>query len=335
MSRQVRYRVAAVVVSGLIFGAPLLTNGTASAEQLDPNDRRVIFSGDGVLGLTCESKPSVESMTVPPDSVVKVQNRTGHDARLELGGVERGTVPQDGSADLVFRRGTTSVVLTPECDNGDDAIPMIVTAEPSAPAGRPDPPQAQPGSGVATLVRPPASRPSIRTPAGSLRSGLAPTAQRPVRTGTRLSRPGTRRTSVERPQAAMSDPGAMPQRDAGQDSRRGSARGTGGVGAPAVTGLLPGEQRALPPRPSPSSPSPAAADALPGSTAGVAPEPAGVPTAVAQSSGMAEPFASVGPIREGRPIGLLGITAIVCVLGVSIAAIRAFVSQRASRANMS
>ncbi|MBB2944765.1 hypothetical protein FB565_004498 [Actinoplanes lutulentus] len=326
MSRRVRYRVAAVFLCGLIFGAPLLASGTASAEQLDPGDRRVSFNGDGVLGLTCESKPSVESMKVPADSVIQVRNRTGHDARLKLGNVEKGTIPEDGSADLVFRRGTTSVMLTPECDHGEDVVPMIVTAEPSATSGRPNL-SPRPQGGAATLSKPSGSGSPARTHGGSSKSGAASAAQRPDR-GANSSRTDSRRTATDRPQASVSSAAsaaAMPQGAVSQRLRAKPVRGTGGVGAPAFAGMPPGKAVSKKTAPATDSVIPSISDEF-----AVPVLDDEEPSAVAAT----DPVAAVGPIREGKPIGLLGMTALVCVLGVSIAAIRAIVSQRASRTNV-
>ncbi|HYN93301.1 MAG TPA: hypothetical protein VES42_05590 [Pilimelia sp.] len=47
----------------------------------------------------------------------------------------------------------------------------------------------------------------------------------------------------------------------------------------------------------------------------------------------AEPLGSVEPVSDKEPIGLLALIATVCVLGVSIGAIRAILAQRASRAS--
>src|SRR3954453_11681727 len=101
MSRQVRYRVTALVLGGFLLGAPLLTNGTASAEQIEGVGRQVVFTGGGVLGLSCRSHPSVGSLTVPADSTLQLVNRTGHNARLELGGQTKGTIPDNGSTAVV------------------------------------------------------------------------------------------------------------------------------------------------------------------------------------------------------------------------------------------
>jgi hypothetical protein len=75
------------------------------------------------------------------------------------------------------------------------------------------------------------------------------------------------------------------------------------------------------------------------------PDVAGAGTSVAESPPQvnvgepgadlaAEPLGSVEPISGDGPIGLLAIIAIVCVLGVSVGAMRAILSQRASRASL-
>ncbi len=60
MSRQFRYRLAAIALGGFLFGAPMLTNGWASAERLPEGARQVTFAGGGVFGLSCRSRPDVE-----------------------------------------------------------------------------------------------------------------------------------------------------------------------------------------------------------------------------------------------------------------------------------
>jgi hypothetical protein len=332
MSRQFRYRMAALMLSGLIFGAPLLTNGTASAEQVDESDRQVTFDG-GVLGLSCESRPNVESLTVPAESVVKVHNRTGHDARLRLGGTSKGTVPENGSAEVVFRRGTTSVLLTPDCAAGGDALPVMVTAEPSNPS-TPDPLPAPSGGKAATMMSRPAGSPTDSRAGSALPDSASP-AQRPARTAAGSSRSGTRKAPGARPASATSAAQAMPQGGASPRLKIKSARGTAGVGVPAFAGMPPGERRTI----LPTTSAPAAAADVPAAHQAqtATPTAEGVPvpeTTVPVSGTVAEPVAAVGPIREGRPIGLLGLTALVCVIGVSTAAIRAIVSQRASRTNI-
>lgn len=350
MSRQFRYRMAALGLSGLIFGIPLLTNGTASAEQVEANDRRVSFGGAGVLGLSCGSKPSVESMTVPASSVVRVVNQTGHDAQLRLAGAPRGTIPADGAAEVVFRRGTTAVMLAPDCAHGAQAaLPVLVTASPSASSGDPDPTPVPPGDDASTLMSKPAGQgPPSRVTAGSALPDSVVPASRPARTSAKDSRRGARRPAESRPatppRTATTASQTMPQGDVGARLKTKPLRGTAGIGVPAFAGMPPGEGKTiLPGAPGASSaPAPARATApvtglpalSPSSVPPVDPGVGGPRAAEPTSLGAAEPVAAVGRIEEGHPLGLLGLTALVCVLGVATAAIRAIVSQRASRANM-
>ncbi|WP_436525155.1 hypothetical protein [Actinoplanes sp. HUAS TT8] len=324
MSRQFRYRMAALVASGLIFGVPLLTNGTASADQLEPGDRRVTFDG-GVLGLSCGSRPNVEKLSVPAESTLHLVNRTGHDARLELAGKPRGVIPEDGTAEVLFRRGTTPVVLTPDCSGSDDPLPMLVTAVPSTPSTFADP---SPDDADATTL------PSIVAGgSGPSASGSALPASGSSRF--RTAHPGQSSGHHRSPDdraaraGASGDAAAETHKDKVKDrvSRTAEARD------PAFAGMPPGGRRTtLLPADSQST-GVAAADTVPLSSASADsaafPQVDDVTTAPA-----AEPVAAIEPMRTGRPIGLLGLTAMVCALGVLTAAIRAIVSQRASRANL-
>src|SRR5690348_1328523 len=134
MSRQVRQRVTAIVLGGLIFGVPMLAIGSARADPIPEGNRAVTFSGTGMFSVACGSRPSTESMTVPAQSTIRVVNQTGYAAELLLGGDTKGTVPDDSSTDVIFRRGTTSVALRPNCAIGDDSTPVMITASPSASA---------------------------------------------------------------------------------------------------------------------------------------------------------------------------------------------------------
>jgi hypothetical protein len=324
MSRQFRYRMAALGLSALIFGAPLLTNGTASAEQVEANDRQVSFGGAGMLGLSCGSKPSVESMTVPASSVVRVVNQTGHDAQLKLAGTPKGTIPADGAAEVVFRRGTTAVLLTPDCSLGEAAMPVLVTAAPSASAEEPGPTPVPASGGASAVMSKPATgsgSPSRASVGSALPDSIAP-ASRPVRTSSGDSRRGVRRPAETRPATVMPTTAAR--------IKSKSLRGTAGIGAPAFAGMPPGDRKTIVP-PSPPQSRAAAPMATETETGGVVPV---VETTEPGGFQAAEPVAAVGRIEDGHPLGLLGLTALVCVLGVATAAIRAIVSQRASRANM-
>jgi hypothetical protein len=307
MSRQVRHRITALVAGGLLLGVPLLTDGTANAGQTGEAGRQVVFGGGGVLGLSCRSQPEVESMTVPADTTVRVVNHTGHSAQLRLGGTVRGRVPDDGSTEVMFRRGTTAVLLSPACALSDQSTPLMVTAIPSDPAAMPDPIPAPSDAAAPSADQgsPSASTGGSALPDSTSAGPAHPTS--PPATGARSSRPAGAATVVQ----------AMPQGgSASSRLARKTLRGTGGA-APAFSGMPPGDAKRL---------------LSGGPTIGLSqvtdvPPVDAPPTAVVA----AEPVAAMASVPESQPIGLLAVTAAVCVLGVAAGAIRAIVSQRASR----
>ncbi|MFI1992429.1 hypothetical protein [Actinoplanes sp. NPDC020271] len=323
MSRQFRYRMAALVASGLIFGVPLLTNGTASADQFAPGDRRIIFDG-GMLGFSCGSQPNVEKLTVPAESTLHVINRTGHDARLELAGRPGGVIPDNGAAEVLFRRGITPVILMPDCSGSDDPVPMLVTAVPSASATLADP---RPGdSSRMTLPSRVGGAPGQSSRGGSARADTRSPRVRPLQTAGqgRFHAQDDQRARTGASSSASAAPGgATSHQIKDRIARTAEARD------PAFAGMPPGG-RGKQAHADGAVPGVTSADALSLSSAADplarSEEPVAAPAA--------EPVAAVGPLRTGRPIGLLGMTAIVCMLGVLTAAIRAIVSQRASRANL-
>ncbi len=319
MSRQVRHRLTAMVLGGLLLGAPLLTNGTANAEQAEAGGRQIVFAGGGVLGLSCRSTPEVGAMTVPADSTVRVVNRTGHDARLRLGGATKGTVPDDGATEVVFRRGTTAVLLSPDCPLGAESTPVLITATPSAPATTTPDPTPAPADGSGS--------PSPSDPGSPPTSGgtTMPDSSTPTHTkGTPpRNRPGTKPPKVTKPvtKPAATSAVAMPQGGAVTRVRTGATTTGTGTTTPTFAGMPPGDRKTVVAGvPTIDLPS----------TAGMAPAaPAEPPTHVAA----AEPVASMAPMEDG-PIGLLAVVAAVCAVGVAVGAIRAFASERASRATI-
>jgi hypothetical protein len=319
MSRQVRYRVAALVLGGLLLGAPLLINGTASADQVTDGARQVVFDGGGMLAISCRSQPEVGSLTVPADSTVRVVNRTGHSARLRLGGTTKGTVADNGATEVVFRRGTTAVQLSPTCALGDESTPLLVTAVPTDPATMPDPmPAPTDTDGPTGPVAEPAQA-STPSAGSALPDAVLPAAhpQRPVT----ANAAGAVRTTMSRPSVAIAAASAsqtMPQGGSAARIKTKSLRGTGGR-AHAFSGMPPGDDRAL-------------LSGVPTIGLSEVAEPAPAPVGAGPSEiAAAEPVAALESIPESRPVGLLALTAIVCVLGVVAGTIRAIVSQRASR----
>jgi hypothetical protein len=324
MSRQVRYRMTALVLGGVLLGAPLLTNGTASADQVAGGGRQVVFGGGGgMLSLSCRSQPDVESMTVPADSTIRVVNRTGYSAKLQLAGTAKGSIPENGTTDVVFRRGTTAVLLSPSCALGDESIPLLVTATPSDPAAMPDPIPAPTDSSTSTMTQANSGAPAASTAGSTLPDSVAPpaTTQQPATVGV-AGRPTLVRAGAARPGpaaiVATTAGEAMPQGGSASHIKTRLLRGTG-TAPPAFAGMPLGEHKAIVAAVPPVSLSPAA-DAAPAA-----------PAMPASEIAAAEPVASMQPMSEPGPAGLLALTAIVCVIGVAVGAIRAFVSQRASR----
>ena len=329
MSRQVRQRVTAIVLGGLIFGAPLLTNGTASAERIPEGGRQVTFSGGGMFGLSCRSEPDVESMVVPAESTIRVVNRTGYAAKLLLGEDTKGTLAENASTEVIFRRGTTAVLLKPNCALADEPEPVLVTASPGTPASTLPDPMPSPSDDDAAPTTMIASDP-VRTTgssAGSAQPG-ATAAERPSRATPPADRPGTRRPHDARTSAtartATTAEQAMPHGGSTTKAKIRSKATTGTDGAaPAFAGMPPGNEKALVPGVPPLALEPVTVDAVPAA-----------PTSPPTEAAAAEPVAALEPMPEGGPTGLLALIAAVCVAGVSVAAIRAIVSQRANRSRM-
>ncbi|MEV6598989.1 hypothetical protein AB0M36_19330 [Actinoplanes sp. NPDC051346] len=323
MSRQVRHRVTAIALGGFLLSAAIVTTGTANAEQTGEAGRQVVFEGGGMLGLSCKSTPSVGSMTVPAESTVRVVNRTGHGANLLLNGASQGSIPDDGATEVVFRRGTTAVTLDPSCAITDQATPVLVTATPSGspvtPNPIPSPSDGATGGGAAA----PSGPDSAPTPGGgsSQPAGGIPATQRPAAPGTVVVRPGAAQPPAVGGQAGA-QPGSMPLGGHASRSKTTILRGTAGGGVPGLSGMPQGGDETLLAG-VPTADQVATTEAVPAQAAGPAMEIAA-----------AEPVAAMRPMSDPRPIGLLALVAAVLVLGVTVGAIRAIVSQRASRATV-
>jgi hypothetical protein len=312
MSRQVRTRVTALVLGGLLLGATLATTGMASAEPAQAGTRQVVFASGGMMGFPCRSQPSVESLTVPAESTVRLVNRTGSDARLLLNGASRATVPDEGMTEVMFRRGTTAVTLDPNCGS-DQTTPVMVTASPapSEPDVDPAPAAADPGElpadPMAATEVPSDSAPPVDSPAVPL----------PARPG----RPAKAAPVQRQAPAGVVPAPALPHAAAQPHVNPGSRTGDSTVPVPPAMPLGGGE--AVRDRVQPGEVPLNTTEAAP--ALGMEPQR---PVAEAQ------PVAASAPMRESRPIGLLALVAFVSVIGVAAGAIRAIVSQRASRANL-
>ncbi len=308
MSPQSRHRATRVALAGLFLAGPLLVGTPTSAARAE-SGQRVVFAGNGLLGLSCVAQPDTRQVTVAADTTLQVVNRTGYRARLLLDGQTQGEIADDDSTQVVFRRGPVTLSLLPSCVLSDESptVRVDVAAPTATPGPVPTSPSASPATSAPSSSPTPSQTPSSgapRTPTGggTLPNGTGSTPRRPADGG-------------------LPDGGAAVPTD--------RARPRAGLGA-AVTnpGMPPGEPATVTPG--------GGGGALAGSAGQVPPGvvvPSGGVVEVPRSAA-AEPVAALEPVTETGPIGLLAIMATISVAGVTAAAIRAIAAQRANRANL-
>lgn len=326
MSRQFRHRATAMALAAGFGLAPLLAAQAAHAGRAQSSRQVVFDDGGGVFDLSCGARPDVRRLRVPAESTVRVVNNTRHRAELRLDGRSQGGIPKHGSAQVVFHRGTVAVSLNPDCMMGDESAPVLVTASPSAdPSGPTEPPPVpSPTASSSTSVGP------VSTPTAS----GPPTPPSPSASVTQASatpdsvRPTTRRPPAPHTTASRT---SMPDSAGTEPTRRETA------GAVATTQFMPrggatGEHDDDTPAPAEAVPQRSASDDA--QLVPVQPTPDPEPSAAAPTEAAAEPVAALEPMPGAGSVGLLALTAAVCVTGVMAGAIRALVAQRASRANM-
>lgn len=295
MSQRIRHRAGSLTLAVFAAGAGLLWGDAAPARATDGGER-VVFTGGGVLGVTCAATPSRSTVTVAADSSLEVVNRTGFPARLLVDGAVRGELGNAESTRIPFSRGPVSLTLSPSCVIAGQPATVRVRVRPAA--------TEQPTPTVAT--EPSAA---TRLPAAGA-TGSAP-AGGPDDRATAI--PSTRGFGGRTPDAApRADRGRPPART---DDDRDRTRPAGPPVRPA--------------RPAPASP---AATGAADTDSRPSDQPAVDPTAAQPDDGTAiESVVATKPVGRSRPVGLLPIIAVICVVGVSCATIRAIVAQRASR----
>ncbi|MDR7280021.1 hypothetical protein [Catenuloplanes atrovinosus] len=278
-----RIRVARMSLVALVAALPLLAGGPAGATE--ESGAEVVFSGGGLLGVTCGAKPNVSTVSLPAESTLRVVNRTGYRAKLLLDGATQGEIGKGEAAKVLFHHGPVTVALKPNCVLTEESASVRVSVRPAARAAAP-PPAAPP--------------PAPEEPAPAVAMPPAPGSRSPD-AATRRPTPADRRSAP-----AAADPAPVADTPVGT---------TESAHVPGV---------ATPPAPSP----PALPDPL---AAPLGRDVTGAPAVLAEGVA-AEPVASVGPVEESGPVGLLALIATICVIGVSAGAIRAIIAQRAARA---
>lgn len=301
---------AALLAAGLIASAPLLAVAPASADPVVESGRQVTFSGGGLLGVSCASNPHTGSVTIAAETSLRVVNRTGHRATLMLDGSARGEIAGGSTAEVLFHRGPVSLSLKPHC-----VLPQQRAVRVQVVAARPadeKPPAAVPDRPV-----PPSGGDSSPDESPWDGSGDAGMGQAPPRSDRpRAERPGggtgsgawRDRDSTTRERAGQEDPAGDPTRGPVEET----PEPVSGDGVDAS----------------------AEPDDGPMDVTGTGDLPAGG-NGTGDGGGLAaEPMASVEPITNKGPTGLLALIAIVCVLGAIAGAMRAIMAQRASRASI-
>ncbi|RZU51039.1 hypothetical protein EV385_2837 [Krasilnikovia cinnamomea] len=320
MSRQFRHLVAAMALGGLLLGAPLLTSENASAGQ-SADGHQGFALGEHTLELACRSTPDLEVVTVRAERVRAKELRTAHP------GAGRGThrapiVTAHRATEAVFARTMRSPAEDPTCALTDESTPVVAPTTPQS-----APPSTVPGptplpSGSPTVTE---TSPGQGVPSSSAGSSVPPTSTqttRPQRPPTVPPRPP--RPPAPRPVPVTTAPTTAviaPAGGGGAQAQGNPTRRDTVAAAPVIAGLPPGGTRSL-------ATAVTAVEAPPTSDAAPVTTSAG-PAAVVNAEAAALP-----PVPEEAPIGLLALTALVCVCGVGFGAIRAIVAQRASRAMM-
>jgi hypothetical protein len=311
MSRQFRLKATGVALAALFVVGPLVVNGTASADRVE-SAHDLVFSGSGrnLLGLSCVAEPRSKAVRVEAGSTLRVVNDTGHAADLRLDGVSKGELADESATEVLFRRGPVEVTLMPNCMLAAPSDPVVVSVaplpSPSVPAPAPtiDLPSSEP-VGTPSHTSVPPVRPSAR-----------PTRPKPVKPATT---PPRQPNAAGATTTAATDGGSGPQNATTRTRTRTTAAPLAtATSAPAAITTI--DTAAGTPDDVSSGPVLAAPDGS---------QETAVPAGAA-----AEPVAELEPMSGTSAVSLLALAATVCLAGVTAAAIRAIVAQRAYRATM-
>jgi hypothetical protein len=290
-------------------GSVLLTAALASvalglaASPASAASASVDFTGGSVGSLlVCKSQPSSSSISVTAGSTVTFGNHLGQTADLKVNGRSVGSVPANQARPVVFNA-SASVSMTFACSVGlvekFSSISVSVTPAPKPAPAKPAPAT---GSGAGAAVAAPT------TAAGTANRSGTTAGRTPSSAGT------ARATPNSTPPVA---PGGVVPGAPGGPGAAGVPGGPAGVGPAAGDPALGDPGLAGP------------AGAVPGTGVGAGGAAAG------DKSGTAE--VAVGPLEPASgtptsgPRGLLALIAAVCIVGVTFAAFRAILAQRASR----
>jgi hypothetical protein len=291
--RRRRYVAAAVAAAS----TPLLWISPAAAA-----DHEVTFGGGGLGVLSCESRPDVSRVLVAPESTVDFTNQLGQPAMLRIDGADRSRVARGATVEVRFHRGPASVQLVPDCvlNLSESFSPVTVQVSPPRPepTSADDPPPSGATSAPATSGRTDGSNQRPAAGAGT----------------TDQVRPGPAGAPPARPAAGI--PPGPEGAPSGAAEPGAAGPGAAGPGAAGPSVVDPDEWRTW------------------YGVDGVGPGidlPTGGPATVLDRGQPAEPMAYAAANSRTGSFGLLALIATVCVVGITVGAIRAIVAQRATR----
>lgn len=224
---------------------------------------------------------------------------------------------------------------------GDDATSVQITARATGPATMSSP---LPVPLDLSTVPAPAGGPhrpgGVRTPTtsapGSARPDVArPHVVRPHPTKPSASRPPAKHPSVDRPRVHRSSAGRPRVRHTRAGATRPRVRSNRTPHHTATRPQTKVKTTVKTPTGTAEAPAGGRAGGVPGldvTPTAAGPRAGAEPTTrLASQSAVAEPVATMRPLPVRNRVGLLGLIAAVCALGVTIAAIRSIVSERANR----
>ncbi|GAA2495113.1 hypothetical protein Ahu01nite_032240 [Winogradskya humida] len=208
--------------------------------------------------------------------------------------------------------GSCATIEIVVCGSADEPLPVPVTPDPTV-----DPTEVSPGPDPTDPTVPPGSTdPGTQPPTG-------PTTTPPVATQTPTATPNTTRPT--RPGSVVTHTAApiLPPGGPRSPIKNNTATGTPGAAGQPFTQVPPRNAKA-------------ALAGVPTLKLPLTTTPGGpvLDAGPAREDAAAEPVAALDPITESRPIGLLALVAVICVVGVGAGTIRSFVSERASRSTI-
>jgi hypothetical protein len=260
-------------------------------------DHEVTFGGGGLGLLSCESRPDVSRVLVAPESTVAFTNQLGQPATLRIDGADRSRVARGATVEVRFHSGSASVQLVPDCvlNLSESFGPVTVQVSPPSPAptSADDPPPSGATSAPATSGRTDGSTQRPATGAGTTDQPPSGPAAAPPGWPAAGIPPGPEGAPSGVAEPGAEEPGAAVP-GAGDPDRWRTWSGADGVG--------PGIDL-----------------------------PTGGPATVLDRGHPAEPMAYAAASSRTGSFGLLALIATVCVVGITVGAIRAIVAQRATR----